>query len=668
MTTETTNWQKDTVRTMPGGSRLFEVIDVQKLRSADPESAVKTFLLGKKPKTIDCEIFIAGGGTGGVAAALGAAREGATVCITEETDWLGGQMTSQGVSALDENNMVETTGANFSYQQLRTSIRNHYLQLGGISDSAKTNARLNPGNNWVSWLSFEPKVAIEKLDDLLAPHKKTISVYLRHKVVDVKVVRGRVASALAVNLDTGSFVEFRPRYAIDATELGDLLPLADVPYSSGAESRSETGEPHAPEHANPENVQDFVYPFVIEFRPGETHVIEKPAHYESFKQQGKFSFMGYKMFENSDKFLPFWNYRRLVAKDNFPGDYQFDLSMINWESNDLRGQNIIDKEPKTIAERLALAKDLSLGFLYWLQTEATRDDGGSGFPELCLRTDILDSADGLSKYPYIRESRRIKARRTIAEPDIASATNGGARAKPFADSVGIGLYPIDIHGHQDVPGAGQAAKPFQIPLASLVQDQVRNLLPACKNIGTTHVTNGAYRLHPVEWAIGEAVGHLAAFAHRNGTTPGRIAANLLKTRQLQLELLQHRIPLCWFDDVATEHPQFVAIQFCSLIGVIPESKDDLHFRPDDLVSKRETAQAVRAILSSAAPHLKRLPAPDLEHLDSEGPLTCAELIDLARHPALRCHVQVLSDDQLTRARFAEWVYQLMSSARYLGRR
>jgi hypothetical protein len=655
-------------KTTPGGARLFEVVDVQQLRSADPESAVKTFLLGKKPKIIYCDVFIAGGGTGGVAAALGAAREGATVCITEETDWLGGQMTSQGVSALDENNMVETTGANLSYQQLRTAIRNHYLQLNGISESAKSNAHLNPGNNWVSWLSFEPKIAVQKLEEILEQRKKTIHVYLRHKVVDLKLAQGRVSSALAVDLDSGRFVEFRPRYLVDATELGDMLPLADVPYASGAESRRETGEEHAPEQEHPENVQDFVYPFVIEFRPGEKHLIPKPANYERFKQHEKFSFMGYKMFENNGKNLPFWDYRRLVAKDNFPGAYPFDISMINWESNDLRGENIIDQQPRTMAERLGLAKDLSLGFLYWLQTEAARDDGGVGFPELFLRADILGSDDGLSKYPYIRESRRIKARRTIVEADIASATNSGARAKLFKDSVGIGLYPIDIHGHQDVPGAGQASKPFQIPLAALIQDKVRNLLPACKNIGTTHVTNGAYRLHPVEWAIGEAVGHLAAYCLRNGTTPGRVSSNLLKTRQLQLELLQHGIPLYWFDDVPTDHPQFVAIQFCTLIGVMPAPVDNLHFRPEDLITKREAADTIAGIHSSAAPHIKRLPAPELDHLHADGQLTCAELIDLAGHPALRSPVEELSDEKLTRARFAEWVYQLMSSARYLGRR
>src|SRR3712207_8972640 len=48
--------------------------------------------------------------------------------------------------------------------------------------------------------------------------------------------------------------------------------------------------------------------------------------------------------------------------------------------------------------------------------------------------------------------------------------------------------------------------PFQVPLGAMIPVRVNNLIAGCKNIGTTHVTNGCYRLHPVEWTIGEAAG------------------------------------------------------------------------------------------------------------------------------------------------------------------
>lgn len=563
----------------------FKVVDIERIQTDSPESAVRAFEMTGKPKVVPCDVFIAGGGMGGIAAAIRAAKNNMRVCISEETSWIGGQMTAQGVSALDENYMVEKSGATRLYQKLREEIREHYQTK-------------NPGDCWVSWLAFEPKIGLEKLTKLIAEEagQKHIDIRTRTKVVQVKVIRGRVKSVVAVNLDSGKFVEYRPRFCIDATELGDLLPLLGLEYASGAESRTDTGEPHAPETANPENVQDFTYPFVIEFRPGEKHLIPKPSKYDDFNDAGKFSFMGYRMFEKSGKFLPFWTYRRLIAHEKSP---DFDLSMINWESNDLRGENIVDAESQTQAKRLAHGKLISLGFLYWLQTEAPRDDGGTGYPELLLRPDVLDTTDGLSKYPYIRESRRLKAKKIVVEQEIAAATNNGARAKLFNDSVGIGLYPIDIHGHQDVPGAGQSSKPFQIPLGAFVQSRIRNFLPACKNIGTTHVTNGAYRLHPIEWAIGEAAGETAAFCVKKRTKPESTRKNLLKMRTIQHALLKQGAPLFWFDDIAINDPDFVATQFAALTGLVETSNADLHFRPDDSdnkggPSRRETAKQLYA--------------------------------------------------------------------------
>lgn len=588
------------------GAITFEVLDVQKLDANNPQTGVSKFVLHGRPKVVECDVLVAGGGLGGIAAAIRAAQTGASVCITEETDWPGGQATAQGVSALDENYMVESSGAPRMYQQWREAIRDHYRKLPGVSESARQNATLNPGECWVSWLSFEPAVGLEKLYSLIEKETKSNApdVYLRCKIISTKTLRGRIRSALAVNLDSGKFIEFRPKFCIDATELGDLLPLAGVSYRTGAEARVQTQEAHAPTEGDQENVQDFVYPFIIEFRPGENHTINKPSRYDEFLKEGRFNFLGYKMFEcalapgRTQEFLPFWTYRRLIAKGHFPeSQFKFDVAMINWESNDLRGENIIDKEPQTQAERLAMAKDLSLGFLYWMQTELPRDDGlGKGYPELFLRKDVLGTTDGLSKYPYIRESRRVLSEKIVTEEEIASSTNPGARAKPFHDSVGIGLYPIDIHGHQEISGAGQASKPFQIPLSTMIQHDVRNLVPGCKNIGTTHVTNGAYRLHPVEWAIGEAAGELVGLCVNKRTLPFKVSQSKLKLRYLQNALVRHGSPVFWFDDVPTYHDNFEAIQFVSLDGLMPISENDLHFRPDEQIHYEEAVDLIRQAL------------------------------------------------------------------------
>jgi hypothetical protein len=175
-------------------------------------------------------------------------------------------------------------------------------------------------------------------------------------------------------------------------------------------------------------------------------------------------------------------------------------------------------------EALRESMQLSYSFLYWIQTEAPRHDGGHGYPEIRLRGDIFETNHGLAKYPYIRESRRIKAEFTIIEQYIGvEARRGKTGAENFSDSVGIGAYRLDLHpstaprNYVDID-----SWPYQIPLGSLIPQRVENLIAACKNIGTTHVTNGAFRQHPVEWNIGEAAGALAAFCLNKKLTPRQV--------------------------------------------------------------------------------------------------------------------------------------------------
>jgi hypothetical protein len=111
-------------------------------------------------------------------------------------------------------------------------------------------------------------------------------------------------------------------------------------------------------------------------------------------------------------------------------------------------------------------------------------------------------------------------------------------AEVFADSVGIGSYRIDLH-----PSTGNrnyvdvSSWPFQIPLGALIPERVENVLPACKNLGVTHITNGCYRLHPVEWNIGEAAGALAAYCLEYGCSPRQVQADAVKLADFQRVLV-----------------------------------------------------------------------------------------------------------------------------------
>src|SRR5262249_13954076 len=175
--------------------------------------------LPSAPRAERCEVLIAGGGTGGVAAALAAARRGRRVHLTEETDWIGGQLTAQGVSALDEHDHIESFGGTASYYSLRNAIRDYYRPHGG---AAGRRTGFMPGKCWVTRLAFEPKVAVAAMMALLQPHIDAgrVVLHLRSKPAAAEVEGDRVISVTTVNLERGGAVRFCPTVVLDATELG----------------------------------------------------------------------------------------------------------------------------------------------------------------------------------------------------------------------------------------------------------------------------------------------------------------------------------------------------------------------------------------------------------------------------------------------------------------
>jgi hypothetical protein len=497
-------------------------------------------------KEIQTDLVIIGGGVGGCAAALAAARNGLNVIMTEETDWIGGQLTQQAVPP-DENKWIESFGANQSYQALRAGIRDYYRRNYPLTDTARAKAHLNPGNCWVSAIGCEPRVALAALYEMLAPYfgDGRITILLEHKAVEAEVQGDYVRSISVRNLVSGNNIILRAPYFADATEQGDLLPMTKTDYSIGAEAKSETGEPHGKDHAQPHNLQGFTFCFALDYLPGEDHTIEKPSEYSHWRnlkiqdEGGKMSH--FLSFEAPDSakigFDPirqkgFWTYRRIADPTLFqPNFYRSDITIVNWPQNDYSFGRICDVTEWTARRQKAHAKQLSLSLIYWLQTEAPRTDGGTGWKGLRLRPDIVGTEDGMAKYPYIREGRRIKAEYTVVEQDVTTRARmfitgldkTTVRARQFSDSVGIGSYHMDLHltttGDRSQFGS---TLPFQIPLGALIPRRMENLLPACKNLGVTHLTNGCYRLHPVEWGVGEASGALAAFCLTRKKSPRQV--------------------------------------------------------------------------------------------------------------------------------------------------
>ncbi len=529
------------------------------------------------------DIIIIGGGLGGCAAALSASKQGASVIMTEPTDWIGGQVSQQGVPP-DEHQWIESFGRTENYARFRSLIRDYYRNNYRLSNTALQSEYLNPGNGMVSRLCHEPMVALAVLQSMLEPFIASghLRIFPNTKPTEAFVDADRVRSVSCINVELGNNLVFNGDMFIDASEEGDLLPLTGTEYVLGVESRLQTGEPHAPEKADPGNIQALTWCFAMDHLEGEDHTIEKPVNYDFWKNHipdlmpewsGKLLSLNYSnprtletralSFAPTAKTGPapdtpalnLWLYRRIIDKNNFEsGSFESDITLVNWPQNDYMLGNITDVSDKVRDKNLKQAKQLSLSLLYWLQTEVPRPDGKQGWKGLRLRKDMFGTDDGLAKYPYIRESRRIKAEFTVREQHLSLEERKKAYpndddlvlATPFHDSVGIGYYHLDLH-----PSTGgdnyidMASVPFRIPLGAMIPRRMENIIPACKNIGTTHISNGCYRLHPVEWSIGEAAGHLCLYSIRKKIRPRDIRNNSKELSEFQSHLMGNGIELEW---------------------------------------------------------------------------------------------------------------------------
>ncbi len=559
---------------------------------------------------------------------------GVETIMTEPADWIGGQLTTQAVPP-DENRWIEDFGGNRSYQELREGVRRYYRQVrGGLRPEAAADPRLNPGNGWVSRVCAEPRIWHDVLSGMLAAagfraepdrvgavpsgsgsaKRAERSILLHHAPIAADLDGDRIRAVTFRDSLSGRTLLIEADLVLDATETGDLLELARVEHAIGAEHRDVYGEMHgrtdfdAARRTDWRDQQACSWCFALEHRPGEHHVIERPARYAWWRGyvpdmrpgwcgaadgRGGDPLFSWTVPSHSPpgcrtlRMVPWpdeppagewemWRYRRIVdaslyteRKDRGPGagDTHPDVSLINMVQMDYWQKPLLGVGEADQAAALAGAREQSLCWLYWMQTEAPRHDGkGSGYPGLKLRGDELGTTDGFAKGVYIREPRRLIARTIVTEshvgteqrrsdgwdkrdPNWTRVQDGGAgwgTGEPFPDSVGIGHYMIDLHpscaGRNNVY---VPATPFRVPMGSLIPVRVRNLLAAGKCLGVTHITNGAYRMHHVEWAVGEAAGVLASRCVEQATEPHAVHEDAAAVREIQRVMGEQGMRMAW---------------------------------------------------------------------------------------------------------------------------
>lgn len=567
-------------------------------------------------ETWECSVIVVGGSLGGVAAASHAMQSGAKTCLIEVSPWLGGQISSQGVSAVDESlAMRAKENYSTSWRNFKQLIAQQPVNLPAWTNSSPRQVK-DINSCWVGKLCFPPTAgaaAAEKLlksfakkapgsrwgsaiafkgADFDSTGKQITAIYAVRRIPRDRnyIPKGRLSQELTSWYSWSSDPIFekvplrlqappnKKLIVIDATDTGELVGWAGIPYRLGSESRATTGEPHAAPKDNPECTQAFTFPFVLAIHNDGGKSRKQLAKIQPgisvAEHRREYSLEGFPMFAGRS----FFNYRRLVSRTNndpfVATPVAGDMTLVNWNrGNDWSWMN----PPLILTEKLLVqsgqrqnwmggislnalkdAENHALLFSQWLMETQSKKN----FPlaHLSGADSPMGTVSGLSMIPYIREGRRILGRKAygqnqfmMREQDLRTDLPGGRNFKTTA--VALTHYDVDLHGCRyrnwepsneatSAPAREFVIRPTFIPLESLIPQQIDNLLIGGKSIAVTHIVNSVTRIHYSEWSVGAAAGATAGWLHQNNVTPTEIVPQKLMP-QLQQTLKKQGLRLSW---------------------------------------------------------------------------------------------------------------------------
>ncbi|MCS3801254.1 FAD-dependent oxidoreductase [Niastella sp. OAS944] len=513
------------------------------------------------------DVLIIGGGASGTMAGIQSARMGVNTLIVEATNWLGGMLTSAGVSAIDGNHRMPAG--------LWGEFRQHLYNYYGGADSVET--------GWVSNTLFEPHVGNQLLQKM-AGAEKSLQIWYNTNWVSVKreqqqwtviVTQGKKQRIISATI------------LIDATELGDVMAAAGAGYRIGMDSRHDTGEEQAPEKAN-DIIQDLTYVAVLkDYGKNADKTISKPAGYDQHVFDCSCDVSDPASFDSpSNNCYKMMQYGRL-PKNKY---------MINWPKcgNDYY-VNLIEKTPAEREQLLKEAKLHTLRFVYYLQTVL-------GYKNLGLADDEFTTVDKLPMIAYHRESRRLKGLVTFTLPHVAKPYE---TADPlYRTGIAVGDYTIDHHHLKNISAptidfVKIKVPSYNVPMGSLIPQDVDGLIVAEKSISVSNIVNGATRLQPVVMQLGQAAGIMAALCVQQQVQPAK-----LKVRDVQTALLNANGYIMPFIDVPTTDPQFTIIQKIGATGILKGTgvpymwANQTWFYPNQPMPAYELVQGLRLYYSS----------------------------------------------------------------------
>lgn len=508
------------------------------------------------------DLIIVGGGASGIAAGISAGRLGTKTLIIESGPWLGGMLTSAGVSAIDGNHRLPSG----IWGEFKAELEAYY---GGPEKLA---------TGWVSNTLFEPKVGNEILKEMASGVKDLmVSFDSDWKTAEYKNRLWTVTFS-----KNGKTQTVTAPLLIDATELGDVAASQGLPYRLGMDARPEIGEEFAPVEAN-DIIQDLTFVATLQdFGPGADKTIPKPANYDP----AEFACACAHADPTTDN-APTLDCGKMIDYGKLPnGKY-----MINWPNcgND-HYVNLVEMSPEARAAEIEKAKQTTLRFVYYIQHEL-------GFKHLGLSENEYPTADGLPMIPYHRESRRYRGLVDFTLPYVR--TPYAAPSPLYRTGVAVGDYTIDHH-HKKNPEAPAIdfikirVPSYNVPLGALIPAQHPALILAEKSISVSNIVNGASRLQPVVLGIGQAAGVLASVALEEKKPLSEVSV-----RRVQQLLLEQNVYLMPFLDMNPADPHFQAMQKAGTAGIFKGDgvpylwANQTWFYPERLATEYEVVDGLR---------------------------------------------------------------------------
>ncbi len=482
---------------------------------------------------LQTDVLVIGGTASGISAGIQSARLGVNTLVVEETPWLGGMLTSAGVPAFDGNNAMPAG--------LFGEFRQHLYDYYGGANAVST--------GWVSNTLFEPHIG-DSIFKSMARKEQLLTVKYNYQFISVIKNGTTITGAEFYEINTGAKLLVKAKRVIDATELGDGLASAKVPYDLGMESNDITGEQVNLAGAN-DIIQDITYVGILKDYGSPQPLIARPINYDSTEFDGSNT----SFYKDTSRKRPSVDAKKMLEYGKLPNNKY----MLNWPiyGNDIY-LNVVEKTPKQREALLEQAKQQTLRFVYFIQKDL-------GFNHLALANDEFPTKDKLALYPYHRESRRMHGMVRMLVQHISKPFD---TPQPlYTTGIAVGDYPVDHH-HKKNSAAPQHLEffpvpSFNIPLGSLIPASVNNFIVAEKSISISNIVNGTTRLQPCVMQIGQAAGLLAALSSKNNIDPKNISV-----RQVQQALLDANGYIMPYKDVTQKDRYFKAIQKIGATGLL----------------------------------------------------------------------------------------------------